>query len=76
MLTGWPAAAAGLAATLPAGALLGLEARVDSALLWALVRQRLERGRPPREALAGTVAAVRAAGLDGQAQLPADRRRR
>src|SRR6185312_15611136 len=52
--------------TLPAGALLGLEARVDSALLWALVRQRLEAGQPAAAALAGTVAAVRAAGLDGR----------
>ena len=44
VLEGWPASAAGLAATLPPAALLGLEARVDSALLWALVRQRLEFG--------------------------------
>ena len=66
VLTGWPAAAAGLASTLPAGALLGLEARVDSALLWALVRQRLETGLPAAEALAGSISAVRAAGLDGR----------
>jgi gamma-glutamyl hercynylcysteine S-oxide hydrolase len=66
VLAGWPASAAGLAATLPAAALLGLEARVDSALLWALVRQRLERGLPAAQALAGTVAAVRSAGLDGR----------
>jgi gamma-glutamyl hercynylcysteine S-oxide hydrolase len=66
VLAGWPASAAGLAATLPAGALLELEARVDSALLWALVRQRLERGLPAAQALAGTVAAVRSAGLDGR----------
>jgi glutamine amidotransferase len=66
VLAGWPASAAGLAATLPAGALLELEARVDSALLWALVRQRLERGLPAAQALAGTVTAVRSAGLDGR----------
>jgi glutamine amidotransferase len=66
VLTGWPESAAGLAATLPAAALLGLEARVDSALLWALIRQRLELGQPAARALAGTVAAVRAAGLDGR----------
>ena len=66
VLAGWPASAAGLAATLPAETLLGLEARVDSALLWALVRQRLERGLPAAQALAGTVAAVRSAGLDGR----------
>ena len=66
VLAGWPESAAALAATLPAGALLGLEARVDSALLWALVRQRLEAGQPAAAALARTVAAVRAAGLDGR----------
>jgi glutamine amidotransferase len=65
-LTGWPASAAGLAATLPAGALLGLEARVDSALLWALVRERLELGLSAAGALAATILAVRAAGLGGR----------
>ena len=66
VLDGWPQAAAGLAATLPAGSLLGLEARVDSALLWALVRHRLELGLGACEALADTVAALRAAGLTGR----------
>ena len=66
MLDGWPAAAAGLAATLPAGALLGLEARVDSALLWALVRHRLGFGLGAADALADTVSAVRAAGGSGR----------
>jgi glutamine amidotransferase len=66
VLAGWPASAAGLAAALPAEALLELEARVDSALLWALVRQRLETGMPAAQALAGTVSAVRAADLAGR----------
>jgi glutamine amidotransferase len=66
VLDGWPQAAAGLAATLPAGSLLGLEARVDSALLWALVRHRLELGLGACEALADTVAVLRAAGLTGR----------
>ena len=66
VLDGWPQAAAGLAATLPAGSLLGLEARVDSALLWALVRHRLELGLSLSAALADTVAALRAAGLTGR----------
>jgi glutamine amidotransferase len=66
VLTGWPESATGLAAALPAAALLGLEARVDSALLWALARQRLELGQTAAQALAGTVSAVRAAGLDGR----------
>ena len=43
-------ATAGLAATLPAADLLALEARVDSALVWALVLARLRAGaaRPTR----------------------------
>ena len=66
VLDGWPTTAGGLAAALPAGSLLGLEARVDSALLWALARQRLESGLDPALALADTVLAVRAAGLTGR----------
>jgi gamma-glutamyl hercynylcysteine S-oxide hydrolase len=66
VLTGWPASAAGLAATLPAGALLGLEGRVDSALLWALVRERLELGLSAAGALAAAISAVRSAGLGGR----------
>ena len=65
-LEGWPESAAGLAATLPAGSLLGLEARVDSTLLWALVRHRLELGLGAADALAGTVRALRAAGSTGR----------
>jgi glutamine amidotransferase len=66
VIDGWPSSAAGLAETLPAAALLGLQARVDSALLWALVRHRIELGLAPADALAGTVEAVRAAGLTGR----------
>ena len=63
---GWPDSVAGLAATLPASALLGLEARVDSALLWALVWRRLELGVTAEQALADTVLALRAAGVTGR----------
>jgi glutamine amidotransferase len=66
VLEGWPESAAGLAGTLPAGSLLGLEARVDSALLWALVRQRLELGLGAADALADTVSTLRAAGAGGR----------
>ncbi len=66
VLDGWPRSAAGLAATLPADSLLGLEARVDSALLWALVRHRLQRGLAPEDALADTVGVLRTAGLTGR----------
>ncbi len=43
-LDGWPDVAAALAATLPAGELLTLQARSDSALLWAIVLHRLRAG--------------------------------
>ncbi len=66
---GWPDSVAGLAATLPASALLSLEARVDSALLWALVQYRLELGADPAQALADTVLALRAAGVTGRFNL-------
>ncbi len=63
---GWPQSCAELAATLSPVALLGLAARVDSALLWALVLHRLQRGAGPGEAVAGTVTALRAAGVTGR----------
>ena len=63
---GWPDSVAGLAATLSASTLLGLEARVDSALLWALVRHRLELGVTAEQALAETVLTLRAAGVTGR----------
>ena len=66
VVDGWPSSVTGLAATLPATALLGLEARVDSALLWALVRHRLDLGLAPADALADTVRALRAAGVTGR----------
>ena len=65
-IDGYPESAAGLAGTLPAGTLLGLEARVDSALLWALVVHRLRLGLDPGQALTDTAKALRAAGLTGQ----------
>jgi glutamine amidotransferase len=66
VIAGWPSSVAGLAAALPADVLLGLEARVDSALLWALVRHRLDRGLAPAKALADTVAALRESGVTGR----------
>ncbi|MBD0707036.1 MULTISPECIES: ergothioneine biosynthesis protein EgtC [unclassified Streptomyces] len=55
---GWPDSLAPLAGTLSPGELLGIEARTDSALLWALVLHRLRAGDPPGEALAATVREV------------------
>jgi glutamine amidotransferase len=63
---GWPDSVTGLAAELPVGLLLGLEARVDSALLWALVLHRLRLGMGPADALADTLAALAGAGAGGR----------
>jgi gamma-glutamyl hercynylcysteine S-oxide hydrolase len=65
-VNGWPGSTAALAATLPAISLLELEARVDSALLWALVLHRLRGGAGPAEALASTAEALCAAGVTGR----------
>jgi gamma-glutamyl hercynylcysteine S-oxide hydrolase len=62
-LAGWPAVAEKIA---NAGVLVSLEAMVDSAFLWALVLQRLRAGSPMAAALAGTIAAVEAAGGTGR----------
>jgi gamma-glutamyl hercynylcysteine S-oxide hydrolase len=65
VLDGWPESTAGVAATLPTVSLLELEARVDSALAWALVLHRLRAGLAPAMALADTIGALRAAGVTG-----------
>ncbi len=61
MVTGWPHSVAGLASGLPVTDLLTLDAPVDAALLWALVRHRLRAGDDPAVVLAETVCAVDAA---------------
>jgi gamma-glutamyl hercynylcysteine S-oxide hydrolase len=65
VLDGWPSSTAGIAATLPTVALLELEARVDSALSWALVLHRLRAGLAPAAALADTIGALHTAGVTG-----------
>jgi len=65
-LDDWPGSAAVLAAALASAELLTLEARVDSALLWALVLHRLRAGQPPRDAIAGTLASLDEAGVTGR----------
>jgi glutamine amidotransferase len=62
----WPESTVALAATLPTLALLELEARTDSALMWALVLHRLRQGLAPAEALADTAEALCAAGVTGR----------
>ncbi|MFJ8934498.1 ergothioneine biosynthesis protein EgtC [Streptomyces sp. NPDC102365] len=60
-IAGWPRSPAPLARTLPAEDLLSMEARCDSALVWALVLNRLRRGDEEGQALADTVLDVAAA---------------
>ncbi|AVZ76663.1 ergothioneine biosynthesis protein EgtC [Streptomyces lunaelactis] len=55
---GWPGSLEPLALTLPAAELLSLEARCDSALVWALVLHRLRDGDELGQALADTVREV------------------
>lgn len=63
---GWPESVVPVAASLPASALLDLDARVDAALLWALVLHRLRLGMAPADALCETVATLRAAEVTGR----------
>ncbi|WP_043261585.1 ergothioneine biosynthesis protein EgtC [Streptomyces sp. e14] len=60
-VTGWPGSLTALSRTLPPEDLLALEARNDSALVWALALARLRGGDGAGQALAGTVAEVAAA---------------
>lgn len=57
----WPGTLAPLAGSLPAEDVLSLEARSDSAFVWALVLARLRAGEPEGQALADTVLEVAAA---------------
>jgi dimethylhistidine N-methyltransferase/ergothioneine biosynthesis protein EgtC len=67
-LDGWPDAAGPLADGLTAGQLLALEARTDSALLWAAVLARLHRGAGLGPAVA-EVARTAAAACGGRVNL-------
>ncbi|MFE7464134.1 ergothioneine biosynthesis protein EgtC [Streptomyces sp. NPDC057499] len=66
---GWPHTVAALAAALPPAELLALTARCDSALLWALVRNRLADGDRLPEAVTGTVLDVAAAAPESRLNL-------
>jgi glutamine amidotransferase len=61
VVTGWPDSVVALAGRLPTRDLLTLDAPTDSALLWALVRDRLRGGAPMPQAVAATIAEVSAA---------------
>lgn len=60
-VAGWPDSLAAVSRTLPPRDLLELEARTDSALVWALVLARLRTGDGAGQALADTVLEVAAA---------------
>jgi glutamine amidotransferase len=60
-VAGWPDSVAGLAGRVPPVDLLTMEAPVDSALLWAVVRHRIRDGARPERALSSTVVEVVAA---------------
>ncbi|MFH8484223.1 ergothioneine biosynthesis protein EgtC [Streptomyces longisporoflavus] len=60
-ITGWPRTLAQVARGLPPAELLSMEARCDSALVWALVLHRLRSGDDEGQALADTVVEVAAA---------------
>ncbi|MFG2479529.1 ergothioneine biosynthesis protein EgtC [Streptomyces fagopyri] len=66
---GWPHSLAPLTGGLPAAELLSLEARCDSALVWALVLQRLRTGDDTSRALADTVLEVAEAAPDSRLNL-------
>ncbi|GJF27346.1 gamma-glutamyl-hercynylcysteine sulfoxide hydrolase [Kitasatospora sp. NE20-6] len=68
-LPGWPEQYGPLAATLPPADLMSLEARSDSALLWALVLARLRTGAELGEALADTVREAAKHGEGGRLNL-------
>jgi glutamine amidotransferase len=58
-----------LAADLPAADLIGLAARCDSALIWAMVLGRLRAGAGLSDALTGTLGDLSAAGAAGRFNL-------
>lgn len=61
LIAGWPTSVGKLAETLPVADLLTLDAPLDSALLWALIRDRLTAGTSAAEATAAVVLDVAAA---------------
>ncbi|MFB6957781.1 ergothioneine biosynthesis protein EgtC [Streptomyces sp. NPDC056309] len=68
-VTGWPDSLAAVSRTLPPRDLLTLEARNDSALVWALVLARLRGGDEEGQTLADTVLEVAAAAPDSRLNL-------
>lgn len=69
LVRGWPEAMAPLAERLPVTRLLTMDAPTDSALLWALLRERLAEGADPATAAAELVTEVAAAAPDSRLNL-------
>lgn len=69
VIAGWPATVEKLAEQLPVSDLLTLDAPTDSALLWALVRQRLRSGATPADAVSAVTTEVAAAAPDSRLNL-------
>ncbi|WP_328327252.1 ergothioneine biosynthesis protein EgtC [Kribbella sp. NBC_00382] len=67
LISGWPGSVSKLAEALPVSELLTLDAPMDSALLWALVQDRLHLGAP--EAVASVVRDVAAVAQDSRLNL-------
>jgi gamma-glutamyl hercynylcysteine S-oxide hydrolase len=61
VVRGWPGSLRDLAAELDPETLMTLEAPTDSAVLWALVRSRLDAGKDPADAVADVVTRALAA---------------
>lgn len=61
VITGWPESVAKLAERVPVADLLRLDAPMDSAVLWAMLRHRLRSGEPAAEAVQTVVTEVAAA---------------
>jgi len=59
-VSGYPDSVAKLAETVPAADLLTLEARLDSAFVWALIQARFRDGAPMTEAVASVIADITA----------------
>jgi gamma-glutamyl hercynylcysteine S-oxide hydrolase len=65
-LSGWPESGARLVAGLPPGDVLALEARCDSAVIWAVVLRRLRAGSGLAGALDGTISELADRQLSGR----------
>lgn len=68
-VSGWPGSLASVATGLAPADLLSLEARCDSALVWALVLERLRRGDAMSQALADVAVEIAAAAPDSRLNL-------